>query len=142
MKSPTLITLQFSLLIGITINTGKIILTPFALSVLLPAIVLAIWALFSMRKSKLRISPIPAINATLIIDGPYQYIRHPMYSSIILFVLGLLMIHYSIYQLIAVLFLILVLLIKMLWEEQMLLLKFPTYKAYMANTKRIIPFVF
>ncbi|TXT34432.1 MAG: isoprenylcysteine carboxyl methyltransferase [Chitinophagaceae bacterium] len=141
MKSPTLIILQFSLLIGITFNTGQKILNLKSIGILSPAIILALWAIIAMRKSKLRISPIPANEAILIVSGPYQYIRHPMYSSILLFVIGLLVIHYSIYQLIAVILLLLVLLIKSKWEEQMLLIKFPSYKSYMERTKSIIPFL-
>ena len=41
-------------------------------------IAIGTWALLSMRRgSKLRILPEPDANATLIIDGPSAFIRHP-----------------------------------------------------------------
>ena len=142
MKSPTLLILQFSLLGSIIFNTGKTILLPDNLLLLSPAVLLAGWAILSMRKSRFRISPVPADDASLVISGPYKLIRHPMYSSILLFVTGLLIIRFSISQLIAVIVLALVLLVKMKWEELMLSEKFPEYKSYMQHTKNIIPFIF
>jgi protein-S-isoprenylcysteine O-methyltransferase Ste14 len=141
MKSPTLIILQFSLLGGIILNTGNSLFTIKSLLITAPAILLAVWAIVAMRKSRFRISPIPAPDASLVISGPYQFIRHPMYSAILLFVTGLLVIHYNTAQLIAALLLALVLLVKSKWEEIMLINKFPEYKAYMRHTKSIIPYI-
>ncbi len=103
---------------------------------------LAVWAVVSMKESKLRISPIPAKEARMIINGPYRVIRHPMYTSIIIGMIGLLIIHFSIIRLIMFLVLIVVLIIKLNWEEKMLLEKFSGYKNYRERTNKLIPFIY
>ncbi len=109
---------------------------------ILISFLLVVWAFISMKKSKLRISPIPAKEARLVISGPYRFIRHPMYSSVILGMIGLLIFHFSITRLFMFLVLCVVLIIKLNWEEKMLVEKFSGYKDYMQNTKRLIPFIY
>jgi len=108
---------------------------------ILLAITLAIWAILSMMKGKFRISPIPADEAVLISEGPYKWIRHPMYSAIFLGVIGLFTFHFSWIKLGLFLALVIVLSIKLKWEEKMLSKKFSDYQAYKKHTKRIIPFI-
>ncbi len=95
-----------------------------------------------MAKGKFRIEPIPAEEAKLIISGPYQWIRHPMYAAIFLGVAGLFITHFSWIKIFLSLTLIVVLTIKLLWEEKMLGVKFSSYSTYKKQTKRIIPYLF
>ena len=95
-----------------------------------------------MRKSELRISPIPAEEAILIASRPYKYIRHPMYASIIFGVFGLLNINFSWLRLGISCALLAVLFIKLSWEERMLDKKFHNYDEYKSHTKRLIPLIF
>jgi protein-S-isoprenylcysteine O-methyltransferase Ste14 len=106
------------------------------------AIGLAAWAIYSMSSSRLRISPVPAPDAELITTGAYRYIRHPMYTSILSGMAGLLVLDFSWVRLILAIVLFLVLLYKLLWEESMLAEKFPAYKSYSLKTKRLVPFFF
>lgn len=141
LKSITLVTLQF-LLIGLLLIFSpieSINITAFALIVL--AIALAVWAVKTMVSGKFRIQPIPDIEAKLIVSGPYQVIRHPMYSAIFLGVTGLFTFHFSWLKICLFVALVIVLTIKLLWEEKMLSEKFTDYEAYKNRTKRIIPFI-
>lgn len=136
-----MVTLQF-LLIGLLVAfTPLNSISYLAILVIFIAIALAIWAIKTMAKGKFRIEPIPAEEAKLIILGPYQWIRHPMYAAIFLGVLGLFTCHFSWLKLFLFLSLIVVLTIKLLWEEKMLSAKFSAYLIYKDQTKRIIPFV-
>lgn len=112
-----------------------------AIVLILLAIALAIWAILSMMRGKFRISPIPAEAAILIISGPYKWIRHPMYSAIFLGVIGLFTFHFSWIKLGLFISLIIVLSIKLEWEETLLSKKFNDYQVYKKNTKKIIPFI-
>ena len=112
-----------------------------AIVLILLALALAMWAIFSMMKGKFRVSPIPAEEAILIISGPYQWIRHPMYSAIFLGVIGLFTFHFSWIKLGLFISLIIVLSIKLEWEETLLSKKFIDYQAYKKQTKKIIPFI-
>jgi protein-S-isoprenylcysteine O-methyltransferase Ste14 len=96
----------------------------------------------TMQKSKLRILPEPSPNATLITNGPYHFIRHPMYTAILFGSTGLVIHHFTLVRLVLIIALAIVLLIKLGWEEKMLSQKFEGYYEYMKHTKRILPFIF
>jgi protein-S-isoprenylcysteine O-methyltransferase Ste14 len=70
-----------------------------------------------------------------------QNIRHPMYAAIFLGVIGLFINHFSWLKIFLFLTLIIVLTIKLLWEEKMLGIKFASYLTYKKQTKRIIPYI-
>lgn len=103
---------------------------------------LAFWAILIMQKSKINIAPQPRKNASLVSQGPYALIRHPMYASIILAVTPLIVTHWDIYRFYFLMFLYLNLIVKLLFEESLLLEFFKGYKEYKKHTWRIIPFLF
>lgn len=106
------------------------------------SVFLAIWAYLSMKKHTFSVMPEVRQNAELCIKGPYQIIRHPMYTSVLLFLSGLLLADFSFFRL-AVLFVVTVdLLIKIEVEEKILKSKYTKYQQYTTNTKKIIPFVY
>ena len=140
-KSKLLVFLQF-LLIGLLLVFSPLKdVSIWAIILIILAITMAIWAIISMLRGKFRISPIPAEEAVLISEGPYKWIRHPMYSAIFLGVCGLFTYHFSWIKLGLFLALIIVLSIKLTWEEKMLSKKFSDYQIYKKHTKRIIPFL-
>lgn len=111
--------------------------------VLLAASVLLVaWAIIAMRLSKLRISPVPAAESVLITNGPYKFIRHPMYTAIVLGAAGLLASYFSRIRLYMAVTLIIVLIIKLFWEEKMLAEKFSGYMVYKTRTWRLFPYIF
>lgn len=105
------------------------------------SVALVTWAIWTMRKSKLRVTPEPDAMATLVTDGPYRFIRHPMYTSILLGSAGLLVHHFTWLRLGMAITLALVLVFKLTWEEEMLRARFPDYGEYMKRSKRILPYV-
>jgi len=140
-KSIILVSLQFLfillLLSGISLKNISLLTIIF---ILLSA-VLMLWAIVSMKKSKLSILPVPAANATLITEGPYRFIRHPMYTAILLGSTGLLIQQFTWLRLAILIALSITLYVKISWEEKMLSQKFDGYKNYMKQTKRIMPFI-
>jgi protein-S-isoprenylcysteine O-methyltransferase Ste14 len=65
-----------------------------------------------------------------------------MYSSILLFILPLLIDYFSWLRLLIFIFWAINMLFKMIYEEKLLCLKFDEYKRYKSGTYRIIPFIF
>ena len=106
------------------------------------AIVLVAWSLWVMRISKIRILPMPHLEAQLITSGPYRLLRHPMYTAVLLFTAGISITYFQWYNLFIWLLLLLVLLIKLHWEERMLNQRFPQYQDYQQHSYKLIPFIF
>jgi protein-S-isoprenylcysteine O-methyltransferase Ste14 len=142
LKSFLLVSLQFFFILLLVLGSDIHGFSILAFSFLAASFVLVIWAFLSMRKSRLRIIPMPSEDAVLITDGPYQYIRHPMYSSILIGSIGLLINYFSWLRLGILIALFIVLLIKLKWEEKMLSVKFGDYKHYMQHSSMLIPFFF
>ncbi|HEY7784509.1 MAG TPA: isoprenylcysteine carboxylmethyltransferase family protein [Pyrinomonadaceae bacterium] len=79
-------------------------------------------------------------NHNIVANGPYRYIRHPIYIGDLLLLLGLELALNS-WLVLGVLLLAPLVLRQALKEEQKLARSLPDYEAYRAQTKRFIPFV-
>ena len=77
----------------------------------------------------------------LVTDGPYRFVRHPIYSSILLFILASVVSHRSLRTLAVGLLVFGALLVRVLSEEKFLRKRYPEYSKYAAKTARLIPFV-
>lgn len=102
---------------------------------------LGVWAFWLFRSSKFRITPDVADGAKLITNGPYKYIRHPMYSAVLVICLGLILSNINVLSLVFYALLLIDLIFKINYEEKSLVSSFSEYKQYMKKTKRIIPFI-
>lgn len=103
---------------------------------------IVVWAVYSMRKSTLSIIPEVSQVAILITDGPYHYLRHPMYTSVLLLCLGLLITNMTLLKAVIYVILICDLIVKLQYEESMLMSRFESYKSYAKKTWRIIPYLY
>lgn len=78
----------------------------------------------------------------LVTTGPYAYVRHPIYTGILLMMLGSAS-AFNLLWLVVVAILAAYFLYSAVQEQKIMLREFPdTYPAYMARTKMLIPFVF
>jgi protein-S-isoprenylcysteine O-methyltransferase Ste14 len=94
-----------------------------------------------MQRSKLRVQPEVHPQASLVQDGVYKLVRHPMYFSIIITFIPLLISYFSVDRLVVYLVLFVNLIFKIRYEESLLQQRFPEYQLVHAQTKRLIPFV-
>ncbi len=99
------------------------------------------WAFATMPLRTLNAFPDVRAGASLVTEGPYRYVRHPMYTALLLLTLGLVLGHASPLRLIVWLVLALNLWVKLTYEETLLARRFADYPAYQAGTKRLIPFL-
>ena len=103
---------------------------------------LALWA-FSINKPHSRlIFPEPPPDSKLLTTGPYRFIRHPMYSALLLATLVWVINDFSLLRMIVWGILLANACFKLTFEEKLLADRFPDYKIYIKKTKRLIPFVF
>lgn len=140
-KARVLVTLQFLLLALLVFNPFEPIreiertftLTLYAIA----AIVLASAAV--ALGSALTASPIPKDDAELVTSGIYKWIRHPMYTALILIGLGLLLGTFNLFSLFAYSLLVSVLIYKSRYEDALLRDRHRTAREYQNSTGRFFP---
>jgi len=81
-------------------------------------------------------------HATLITSGPYRSIRHPMYSSLIIMMVGIAFYNFHWLNAIGVVMVIYAVINKANIEEKLLLMKFDHYINYQQETHRFIPKIY
>lgn len=106
------------------------------------ALLLAGWALRANRPGNFNIHPRPRVGGTLVTSGPYGWIRHPMYTSLLLGALALARTADSGAAWLAWGALLLVLWAKSALEERWMLAQHPGYAHYREQTKRFVPWVY
>ncbi len=111
-------------------------------------VLLIAWALavvvISVRHFNQRITPnpVPLSSAKLVRTGIYKYIRHPMYTSALLLILGWCAYFFSWISVILPFLSLGFLMIKIRFEEKQLLKKFPEYGEYQKDSHRMIPYIY
>jgi protein-S-isoprenylcysteine O-methyltransferase Ste14 len=86
-----------------------------------------------------QISPEPRPGATLVTTGVYKWLRHPIYTSIVVVVVGIFLRRPTLVIGIAGVVVIAFLVIKVRFEEKLLVERYPTYSEYKMRTWGIIP---
>ena len=93
----------------------------------------------SLRKS-LTAVPIPKPDGKLSTTGLYRYVRHPMYTSVLLFATGIAIHSGTIIKYLLVIALYFLFYVKSKYEEKFLKIKYPEYAEYALRIPRFIPF--
>jgi protein-S-isoprenylcysteine O-methyltransferase Ste14 len=139
--SLTLVGIQF-VLIGVIAFTGPLWPPGWSLrGMLAVGGVIGLWALQVMGLRQVKVFPeVPSLG-NLIVLGPYRWVRHPMYTSVLLVTLAWTLGNPLTFRIILWAGLVITLLIKLRYEERLLMERFPDYEAYRRQTKRLIPFV-
>jgi protein-S-isoprenylcysteine O-methyltransferase Ste14 len=95
-------------------------------------------AAFTLRRS-LTAMPIPKENGKMALQGLYRYVRHPMYTSVLLFAFGIALNHGGFYKYMLVGTLLILFYFKSSYEESFLSEKYPDYSNYAKVTPRFLP---
>jgi protein-S-isoprenylcysteine O-methyltransferase Ste14 len=103
---------------------------------------LGIWAILAMRLGNFNVTPEVKAETRLVRRGPYRWIRHPMYTSLLLIALALVVTDFTWDRALMLVALAAVLVTKLTYEEKLLSQAFADYAAYRQATKRLIPFVY
>lgn len=94
----------------------------------------------SLRRS-LTVVPIPKEAGRLSTSGLYRYVRHPMYSSVLLLAFGVSLDSGSAIKYLLTLSLCVLFYLKSVYEEKYLRLKYPEYAEYSTRIPRFVPFI-
>ena len=103
---------------------------------------LGLWAIGTMGIGNFNVTPDVKHQARLVTGGPYRYIRHPMYTALLMGSLSLVLDAFSLLRLALWLVLLVDLLVKLNYEERLLSQDLEGYSTHMQRTKRLIPFLY
>ncbi len=142
-KSLILVGIQFFVLLYLFLSGVVVPQNPVTLLIMSLGFFLIFWAFWHMRTTTFQITPQPGKGSTLITTGPYKYIRHPMYTGVILIALALLLNFFTFGRFAAFVILVVDLYIKVQFEEDLLKAHFAKqYHEYIQKTASLIPFVY
>ena len=139
--SYTLVSLQFLLIGALLLFGTSLFSSVLAILIFIGGAVMGMYALFYNNLKNINIIPEIKEDAVLITTGAYAYIRHPMYFSVLIMMLGVVVADINMISMGLYLLLIITLLLKAHKEEKLWMEKSEAYKAYMQKTKSIIPFI-
>lgn len=111
---------------------------PLSVILMVLAFLILLFAAIALRPA-LTASPIPRPTAPLIKTGIYSYIRHPMYSAVITIGAAIMFGNPTLLTMICWVALIIVLLNKAHFEDQLLLAKHPAAAAYQKSVGAFVP---
>jgi protein-S-isoprenylcysteine O-methyltransferase Ste14 len=100
---------------------------------------LGVWALVTMRWDRLRVVPSPRPDVELVERGPYRWVRHPMYVAVLGVALALVLDTPSAARWGAWVVLAVDLVVKLHYEEGLLVRALPGYTDYQQRTWRLLP---
>lgn len=141
-KSYLLVAIQMLALALIILPGPWLARPPIWLLIELAGLGLGVWAVLAMRLSNFNIVPDVKPTGQLVRRGPYRWLRHPMYTALLLVTLALLLAEFSWPRLLLWLILLADLLIKLNYEEQLLAAHFAEYREYQQATKRLVPLLY
>lgn len=115
--------------------------TPY-LSILGVSLLVSGIALGAIAIKRLQSSGALKPGGALLTDGPYQHIRHPLYTAQMFFAFGWALALGGWLTTLYALLLTIVLNFKSLMEERRLLQRFPEYRDYQSRTKKFVSFIY
>jgi protein-S-isoprenylcysteine O-methyltransferase Ste14 len=89
----------------------------------------------------IQIAPEPRVGGQLVTRGVYRRLRHPIYTAIVVLVVGLFLRKPTVPMAIVGAFVIVFLVVKARFEETLLLARYPEYAEYRRRTLGIVPWL-
>lgn len=97
---------------------------------------------FLQLGDNLTVFPKPKEGGTLVQNGAYAIVRHPIYTAVVMGGVGLSLFNRNLPSLILSLGLLGWFDLKSRYEETLLVAKFPDYAAYRTRVKKLVPFLY
>ena len=103
-------------------------------------LLLGLWAVITIGPGRVSITPDVKPETRLVTGGPYRFIRHPMYTALLLFAGGFVFAPLHLWKIGVWFVLLFVLIAKARMEERHLLAFFDEYANYRMRTPGFVPF--
>lgn len=104
------------------------------------AVLLMVWARFTFGLRSFHLTANPP-KGGLVTSGPYHFIRHPIYTGVLLFIWTAVLTYLTLFNIFLGIIATSATLFRILAEEHLLLTMYPEYKDYASKTKRFIPYL-
>jgi protein-S-isoprenylcysteine O-methyltransferase Ste14 len=114
---------------------------PVSTAIQILSVLLMVWARLTFGRRSFHLTA-NTTEGKLVTNGPYQWLRHPIYASVIYFSWSCFIPFPHLWTLAAAFLVTTGLFIRMILEEKSLMATYPEYKSYTRKAKRIIPYVF
>jgi protein-S-isoprenylcysteine O-methyltransferase Ste14 len=128
-------------LIGLLVTRNILSPSPLVIVPQIAAVALLVWARMAFGRRSYHLAANPTAGG-LVTTGPYRFIRHPIYTGVCLFVTAGAAAHLSWTTLMLAGLVWTGALGRMFCEERLVMARYPEYRQYAANTRRMVPFVF
>jgi len=115
--------------------------SPIIIVLQIAAVLLFLWARITFGRRSYHVGANPT-QGGLVTNGPYRYIRHPIYSALCLFTGVGAAAHFSWKSALAFALVFGFALLRIFCEETLVSLTYPDYKEYSARTWRMVPGIF
>jgi protein-S-isoprenylcysteine O-methyltransferase Ste14 len=126
--------------VTLVLTRGLFSVSPVVIVIQILAACLMIWArvTFGLRSFHAAANP---TKGGLVTTGPYHYIRHPIYSAVLIFCSAGVIANLSVVHVLLGVVIVAGTATRILCEERLVLEKYPEYADYAKKTRRIIPHV-
>lgn len=104
-------------------------------------ILIFLWAAASLGTSNFTVMPDPRAGGAFTQRGIYRFVRHPMYTAVLVCGLAMTMGAPTTLRIVALLVCTIVLVLKIGYEERRLASHYPQYHERMKGVSRLLPFV-
>jgi protein-S-isoprenylcysteine O-methyltransferase Ste14 len=112
------------------------------MAVLSAGLIIGVWAILHNRLGNFNIRPELKEGCALVTSGPYKFIRHPMYTSVMLITLAIMIGTPTPLEWTGFITLTVVLALKADREERLWCVESSAYENYTKKTKRFLPFIY
>ena len=136
-----LVLLQFTLIGLMVLFSHAVLSSMIGVSIFLIGLIIGLWAIDHNKRGNFNIQPKLKEGCQLVTTGAYNYIRHPMYTSVIFMMLGVLVSTSTLLELLLFTILIMVLVLKAKREEKLWCGHDKEYILYKKRTKLFIPYI-
>jgi protein-S-isoprenylcysteine O-methyltransferase Ste14 len=114
--------------------------SPIPIGVQILASSLMVWARVTFGGRSFHAAANPT-EGGVVTSGPYRFVRHPIYAAVLYFAWAGTLSHFSILNLVLGICVLAGAGLRIAAEEKLLIERYPEYKEYARQTKRIIPFL-
>jgi len=126
--------------LGLVADRAAIAVGPVAIGVQIAGLALMVWARLTFRARSFHFAANPT-EGGLVTTGPYRFVRHPIYSAILVAAVPAVATHFTWMNLGCGVVMLLGIVIRIAAEERLVTERYPEYADYAKHTKRLVPFV-